>query len=734
MSVYELYPFDATTAAPIRILSSGQLLLALPRIGRGTPAVKFLLSSDNLSAAEIKRGFDEVAVPETDMPPGVRALRVTYEEMLDRSIVDMRYMRMFMMFNSHMGDEGVLDFLRTSGIDASPLVHPPARPFSNEATVEWDRINAGPEGYWGLLRSGMEQGGRITATMLHNLLGLQFPVYVAIQIHTFTQDDAFALLRIKDAAVQFTQRSTAEKAHRADKAGQGTHRLRDEMATGGAMHTANLFVLVGAQTSAELDVRMANARQALPFRMDTVSPPGELVERMFSADLIPLRATDGWVTGTLGATLVSGSALSYRRRTNTRGIMLGYDAYQAPVVVWPWDSANRLPSYNEVILGATGSGKSFLQSLKTTRALMCGVSSIMYDITGNIDLRWLNTPGQEPVVERFQIGGVGGARLGFLKKTYEDLPNQIEMAMAFLRLFGVYRERQSERPVLDEALMRLYEPRWHDPDAPEPIMADLERELKHVAQKAATITIRRVAEELAYECYPYVHGSLRELFGETGNVDTRLNAPITIYDLKGLPDPISGPTLRAAMLGKLTLEIDRGIDRRRAAGDTSPISWFMDEVGIMFRDQWLAAFASAKYKTSRARLVQMTVADQDLPSFLGPRDEHGMHHGMPILSASVYRYLFNQPGNDLDQFRQIFPEIPEDLAQRVMAMPVGECVFMMPGDIMRLFITPTALDRVVLSSRLQDRQRAREVMTSLAAALPSAAFNPQGELVYAHNA
>ena len=33
MSVYELYPFDATTAAPIRILSSGQLLLALPRGG-----------------------------------------------------------------------------------------------------------------------------------------------------------------------------------------------------------------------------------------------------------------------------------------------------------------------------------------------------------------------------------------------------------------------------------------------------------------------------------------------------------------------------------------------------------------------------------------------------------------------------------------------------------------------------------------------------------------------------
>jgi type IV secretory pathway VirB4 component len=84
--------------------------------------------------------------------------------------------------------------------------------------------------------------------------------------------------------------------------------------------------------------------------MEPVSPPGETI-RVFSAAPLGTEAT-----ADLPAGAVAGSALSYRRRTQTRGVFLGIDRHQAPVIFNIFASEN--PSYNMVVLGQTGSGKT----------------------------------------------------------------------------------------------------------------------------------------------------------------------------------------------------------------------------------------------------------------------------------------------------------------------------------------------------------------------------------------
>ena len=76
---------------------------------------------------------------------------------------------------------------------------------------------------------------------------------------------------------------------------------------------------------------------------------------VFSA--MPPTVSDGAALTSPGVSLLSGSALSFRRRTETHGILLGMDRNQAPVIVNVFDDRN--PSYNSVVLGQTGSGKTF---------------------------------------------------------------------------------------------------------------------------------------------------------------------------------------------------------------------------------------------------------------------------------------------------------------------------------------------------------------------------------------
>lgn len=702
MAIVQLDAFDITTAAPFRLLATSGFWANLPRLARGVPSARLLMVADTLQPGDVLDGFARVAVPEEELPPGVRAYQMQYKDFLRQTVHEVRYMRLYLVVDTPLGEDGLIRLLGAYGIMARPLGGPVPRPFA-AGSDGWAVIEAA--GWrWVLLRSKQTQMGAIFPRSLHRLFSLDFPVWAALHVYTFPQREAVRVLRHKALAARYAPRQTSEAAQEASEVESAVGQLRYEMSrAGAALHTVRLYVLVGSDGQEPLASRIEMVRGSVPFEMEVVRPPGGLAQRVFSAE--PLPDSDGAPLTTPGVALLTGSALSFRRRTETGGILLGIDRNQAPVIVNVFD--DRHPSYNMVVLGQTGAGKTFAVLLLMLRHLLLGTRLIILDPQGNIDLSFLG-----PEIYQKATIGTSDASINILDIVHDEIGNQVEGVCSMLSMLGVLGPGDNlGRAVLDEVLMDVYEPLWGRVSGTEvPTLDTVQRRLKSLAGQATLQAVREKAGLLAQQMMPYVQGSRAALFGRPTSVDFSLRRPVTVYDVSRLPQQEQGGSLRAAQLAILVGDINRAIRRLRQAGDRAPVLFFVDEMGILMRDGVIASHVSAEYKTARARLVGMIVADQDLHSLLGPRDERGLHHGIPILANAASTLIFRQKDSEKGRIREFFPTLPDTLVESLPGLPVGTCIAQFPDDLLVVNVVPSQLDRVVLSSRLQDREYARRVV------------------------
>ena len=700
--IVQLQSYDDTTTPASRLLANAGFWQALPRLCAGMPTARLLMTADTLRPEDVQAGFQSVATPDELLPPGVMAYRVEYEDFLTSIVQAVRYMRLYLVVDAHVDEDGLLSTLSSYGMVAYPLDRAILRPFE-EGVDEWEAIRA-DNGYWGMVRTKSYQGGLITPRTLHNLLGLDFPLWASLHVYTLPQGETLRMLRRKAASASQEDSDRLADVQDAEAAEGSIMRLRQELGQGAALHTVALHVMVGAPDRERLETRLEMVRGATPLEMYRVYGPGAVAEELFSAD--PYHETEGTMLTTPGVAMLAGSALSYRRRTETRGVLLGVDRNQAPVILDLFD--DRAPSYNMVILGITGSGKTFAALLLMLRHLLMGVRLIIIDPQGNVDLSFL---GQD--VAHRAIMGTTQATINLLDIAHQEIGNQVEYVMAMLRMLGVHDNAGWERAVLDAALMALYEPLWGDEEAQSPTLPDLFDQLEHMAQEHELNSVRQTAGRLAFNLGPYVSGSRADLFGHRTKVDFSLEHPVNVFDVSRLPQQEMGGSLRAAMLAILVANLNQAIRLRRRQGDTAPILFFVDEMGILMRDPVIAAYISNEYKTARARLVGMIVADQDLHSLLGPQDERGLHHGVPMLANAANTLIFHQKDSERERIRSYFPALPESIVEALSALQRGTCVAQLPDDLLVANVTPSRLDKVLLSSRLQDRERAGQIIEQM---------------------
>jgi hypothetical protein len=342
------------------------------------------------------------------------------------------------------------------------------------------------------------------------------------------------------------------------------------------------------------------------------------------------------------------------------------------------------------------------------RHLLMGTRLVIIDPQGNVDLSFLG----EDVAHKAVLG-TSDATINLLDIAHQELGNQVEYVLAMLRMLGVHANQGWERAVLDTALMALYQPVWKDGDRENPTLPDLHAKLESMAQEHETQSVRETAGRLAFNLGPYVSGSRADLFGHGTNVDFSLEHPVNVFDVSRLPQQEMGGSLRAALLAILVANVNQAIRVRRRQGDTAPILFFVDEMGILMRDPVIAAYISTEYKTARARLVGMIVADQDLHSLLGPADERGLHHGVPMLANAANTLIFHQKDSERERVETYFPALPSSIVEALPQLSRGTCVAQLPDDLLVVNVIPSRLDRVLLSSRLQDRERAGKIIEEM---------------------
>lgn len=356
MAIIQIIPFDLITSNKSRLMAPTGFWSSLIRITRyNSGTARLLLVTDNLRVEDILNGFHQVATNKEELNTTMRWYYLQYEEFLSRSVQTTRHMRVYLIIDSPIGELGVIRLLGSYGIEARPLGNEAIPlPFSG-GEAKWNRLIDSDKKPWAIVRSCQQQSGVLHPKMLHRLFALDFPVWCSIEIGSYSSEETTKMLRLKDATARHESSTTTEAMANAQNIKFTINKIRSEInRIGCALHEVRFSVVVGAENEHTLKQRLEVIRGSTGIDMEGwESRASQYIPEMFTPQ--PPSRVKGSLLPSHALSILTSSAMSYRRRTKTRGVYLGTDRNQAPIIIDIFDSNH--PSYNMVVLGQTGSGK-----------------------------------------------------------------------------------------------------------------------------------------------------------------------------------------------------------------------------------------------------------------------------------------------------------------------------------------------------------------------------------------
>ena len=473
------------------------------------------------------------------------------------------------------------------------------------------------------------------ATTLHGLLDATYDVAIAIDIVTYGRPRAMRMAELAYNAAKVAARDPQAldlRAHRVmGAAEQIMHALVHQ-----SLHAVQIAVLVGGATPEELETNLAETRSRLGTQLRLRCPhhvQGELVKywsltprTRIEAPLKPRTMLSHGVGCCLGL-------LGYHRPANTDGIFWGLDNRRFAPLFFDLFADNQ--AGHMVILGKSGSGKTFFLNLLALRGALAGHRVIGLDAFKN---------GQ-----RVEVAAQGGARcfaLGFqqainiLDIVYGEagwLPNQVQHAIAMLQLLlstpgkgADGRDRLIpcdfsvvERGLIDRGLTALYTAL--SPDAPleaMPTLSDLVAQLRSFGEAEGDALARAIHLFLD-------RTSVGPSFNAHTTVDWQFGADITYYDFSEIEE-LYRPLYYALTIGAiLRFMRDPTRDRRR----TTLLQ--IDEFGYLTQVEALGRLAATIAKVARKYGIGLIAIDQNPITFLSS------DHGRFIFENAVAKVLFH---------------------------------------------------------------------------------------------
>jgi len=323
------------------------------------------------------------------------------------------------------------------------------------------------------------------------------------------------------------------------------------------------------------------------------------------------------------------------------GVLYGYNVGSSGLVHWDRFACD---NYNSVVLGRSGSGKSYLVKLETLRSLYTGVQAFVID------------PEDEYARLATQVGGTylhlggNGVRLNPFDLPIHTDPDGRRTApqdalarrSLFLQtvlavLFGA-AITPAERAVFDMAITATYaragitaDPRtW---TRPAPLLRDLRDVLADFGDQGDTI-----AADLAARLHPFVDGAFSDPF--TGPTSATPDGHLVVFSLRDLPDE-----LRA--IGTL-LVLDAVWQRVSNPVLRRPRLVVVDEAWLLMQQPEGARYLYRMAKALRKHWGGLTVASQDAGDVLGS------DLGKAIVANAATQILMRQAPQAIDEIGDAF--------------------------------------------------------------------------------
>lgn len=337
--------------------------------------------------------------------------------------------------------------------------------------------------------------------------------------------------------------------------------------------------------------------------------------------------------------------------TANEGILYGINEGNESLVIF---DRFTLENANTLVLGKSGSGKSFMVKLEIMRSLMFGTDVIVIDPENEYEALTQALGGE---YIKFHFGAdtkINPFDLSLL--TNES--GESELNQKILSLHGFFRVvmgtlNPTEDAILDRALILTYKQKGITPDPATqsrepPLMEDLYKTL--IGMEDA------VARGLSDRIEKFVKGSLVGIFDQQTNIE--IKKQLTVFSIRDMEDALR-PIAMYLILDYVWTKVRRNIKRRIMVVDEA---WYM----MKYPDS--ANFLNSIAKRARKYYLGLTTITQDVEDFLGT------DLGRAIIQNSSLQILLKQSSAAIDKIADVF-YLSEGEKHLLLSADVGEGLF-----------------------------------------------------------
>lgn len=586
---------------------------------------------------------------------------------------------------------------------------------------------------------------------IHGLLQLPFPVGLAVDVYTYPPDRAHVTLMNSYNALEAQLGTTGRMGRdtKSEAAWSDCDYAMKAVDAGQRLHRVTVALLVKGSTRASLqeNVRLAERVLAskLRFRVE-VSNQLEALKLFTSVRTkhINLRLTERTAVSEGVSSLVP---FGLRRRNSTQGILWGIDADGGyPVFYDGWtrqsgasgtssagsadsagsanngnvrgavdgvsktayhpvgsDSSNGTgaSAYHHVIVGETGSGKTYGANLLLYREALRGTQVVVLEPMGH-SRRLMNAMGEGASYNRVDFASTSLNLLDVVEQTLTDQVTHVQRALSVLlssasgaggaaaasssgswqslsgrgdatgQAAGRRVFTNAELAALGAALRDLY-----TGIDPEMIRQDETPRLQQLCVRlrlndslgSSTSCGHALADEIAGL---YVDGVYGDVFNprEGTSLDLALTSPGVAYDFSSVND-----TFRPLLYSQVLAAVKRRIRSRRRK---QPMIVFIDEFRYMAQEPMLAEQAMLLVKTARTYRAAIWMAEQNLFTFSETLTGRAIIENTPLVT------LYRQTATATKIARDLYPRLTEYHAFLLGTSQRGECVTLLGDDIFHM--------------------------------------------------
>ncbi len=511
---------------------------------------------------------------------------------------------------------------------------------------------------------------------------------ISMFIYPTQSSDVLSDLKRKIAEMEATIASDAENGKpidpKTEAALEDALGLQEELAKGiERFFQFSFYLTLSSDTLPELHEATKQLLTTLSSLLLSAKTATLQMEEGFKSTL-PLSQDRLFITRNMDTTsLASTFPFTSAMLTQDKGVMYGMNQQNGSLIIFDRFS---LENANEVVLGKSGSGKSYLIKLEIVRQAMFGTEVIVIDPEGEYG-KIAEALGGE-VVE-FSSNAPIKMNPFDLSQLYEEGEN--ELGLKILSLHGLLKlitgTLDAEHDaLLDKALIETYRQKGITPDPSTqqkeaPIMEDLYKTLMGMEDQNA--------REIAFRLEKFIQGSAAGIFNQQSNFD--LKNPLTIFSIKNLEDELR-PIAMHIILDFVWTKVKKTLKKRLL---------ILDEAWHMMRYEDSASFVYSIAKRARKYYLGLTTATQDVEDFLKT------DYGKAVLSNSSIQMLLKQGTSEVDLISQIF-YLSEGEKELLLTADVGEGLFFAGENHVAIKVLGAPFEHEIITSNPEEVLRSQE--------------------------